>query len=141
VLINAVSRDSEAAKAGLEAGDRLLRLNGEAMTALQPIDVPALQRQIAELPIGSKVRLEMDRGGKTREIDLVAKAQPRDRGEESAFSPFGISVSELTPAMSLRRNLDSSQGLLITGVRPGGPAAVARPELSVGDVIRRINGK
>jgi serine protease Do len=141
VLINAVVRDSDAAKAGLEAGDRLLRLNGEAMTALQPIDVPALQRQIAELPIGSKVRLEIERAGKTREIDLVAKAQPRDRGQESAFTPFGVSLSELTPAMSLRRNLDTAQGLLITGVRPGGPAAVARPQLSVGDVIRRINGK
>jgi serine protease Do len=141
VLINAVQRDSVADKAGLEAGDRLLRLNGEAITALQPIDVPALQRQIAELPIGSTVHLEIDRGGKIQKIDLATKAQPRDRGQELAFAPFGISISELTPAMSLRRNLESSQGLLITGVRPGGPAAVARPELSVGDVIRQVNGK
>jgi serine protease Do len=140
VLINAVQRDSEADKAGLQAGDRLLRLNGETMTALQPIDVPALQRQIAEMPIGSKVHLDVERGGKTRQIDLVAKAQPRDRGAESAFVPFGISISELTPAMSMRRHLDTSQGLLITGVRPGGPAAAARPELSVGDVIRKVNG-
>jgi serine protease Do len=141
VLINAVQRDSEADKAGLQAGDRLLRLNGEAMTALQPIDVPALQRYIAELPINSTVRLEIDRDGKTKRIELPAKAQPRDRGAESAFVPFGISISELTPAMSKRRHLDSSQGLLITGVRPGGPAAVARPELSVGDVIRKVNGQ
>lgn len=141
VLINAVVRDSDAAKAGLEAGDRLLRLNGKTMTALQPIDVPALQRQIAEMPIGSKVHLDIERDGKTRQIDLVAKAQPRDRGQESAFIPFGISVSELTSAMSQRRNLETAQGLLITGVRPGGPAAVARPALSVGDVIRRIDGK
>ena len=141
VLVNAVQRDSAADKAGLEAGDRLLQLNGAPITALQPIDVPALQRQIAELPIGSTVHLQMERGGKTRQIDLVAKAQPRDRGQESAFAPFGISLSELTPAMSRRRNLESPQGLLITGVRPGGPAAVARPELSAGDVIRRIDGQ
>ena len=141
VLINAVARDSAADDAGIQAGDRLLALNGEAMTALQPIEVPALQRQIAELPIGTKVHLKMERAGKIREVDLVAKAQPRDRGQESAFAPFGVSLSELTPAMSQRRNLDSSEGLLITGVRPGGPAAVARPELSVGDVIRRVNGQ
>lgn len=141
VLVNAVERDSAPEKAGLQAGDRILRLNNEPISAQQPIDVPALQKRIAELPINSTVSLRVERDGKQRDLQLIAQTQPRERGLETAFPPFGISVLELTPAMGRRRNLDAISGLLVTGIRPGGPAAIARPQITVGDVIGKINGK
>lgn len=141
VLVNAVERGSEAEKAGLRPGDRILSLDGIDVDAPQPVDVPALQRRIAELPIGSKVVLEIDRRGRPERITLTARAQPQDRGEERAFAPFGASLVELTPAMSRRRQLEADSGLLVTGIRPGGPAAIARPALQAGDVIRAVNGK
>ncbi|HMB56222.1 MAG TPA: PDZ domain-containing protein, partial [Arenimonas sp.] len=141
VLVNAVERGSVPENAGLRAGDRILKLNGEAINALQPIDLPALQKHIAELPIDSKVVLEVDRDGKRRQVELKATEQIRERGDENAFPPFGISATQLTAAMGRRRSLDSTQGLLVTGVRPGGPAAVARPELTEGDLLLSVDGK
>lgn len=141
VLVNAVERGSAAEKAGLRAGDRILALDGVAVSALQPVDVPALQRRLAELPIGKTTRLEVDRDGDRSTIDLVAQAQPEDRGDERAFAPFGLSLSELTPAMGRRRNFEDADGLLVTGIRPGGPAAIARPSLEPGDLILRVSGK
>ena len=47
----------------------------------------------------------------------------------------------LTEAMGRRRNLDTESGVLVTGVRPGGPAAVARPEINPGTVITAVDGK
>src|SRR5690606_24789928 len=121
--------------------DRILSLDGIDVDAPQPVDVPALQRRIAELPIGSKVVLEIDRRGRPERITLTARAQPQDRGEERAFAPFGASLVELTPAMSRRRQLEADSGLLVTGIRPGGPAAIARPALQPGDVILAIDGQ
>ena len=141
VLVNAVERGSAAEKAGLLAGDRILRLDGEAIDAPQPVDVPALQRRFAELPAGRKVVLGIVRGQQARDVSLVTEAQSRDRGEERAFAPFGLSLSELTPAMGRRRNLEATRGLLVTGIRPGGPAAIARPALAAGDVVRRVDGQ
>ena len=141
VLVNTVERGSAAEKAGLLAGDRILTLGGAAVTARQPVDVPALQRRIAELPIGEPVELGIDRDGKRSTLRLVAAAQPSDNGRESAFEPFGLSLSEMTPAMGRRRNFEDANGLLVTGIRPGGPAAIARPALAQGDLIRRINGR
>lgn len=141
VLVNSVERGSAPEKAGLRAGDRVLAINGEAIDARQPVDVPAVQRRIAELPVDSKVRLQVVRDGTPREIVLQAEAQPRERGDEAGFVPLGVSVSELTPSMGRRRNLDARTGLLITGIRPGGPAAIARPELRSGDVLRRVGGR
>jgi serine protease Do len=141
VLVNSVERGSAPEKAGLRAGDRILAINGEPVDALQPVDVPAVQRRIAELPVNSAVRLQVQRTDGAHEVALKADAQPRDRRQEMAFVPLGVSVSELTPAMGRRRNLDARSGLLITGVRPGGPAAIARPELRAGDVLRRVGGR
>ena len=141
VLVNAVERGSAAEKAGLLAGDRILSLQGEPVRALQPVDVPALQRRLAELPGGTSVALQIDRAGRRSQITLASAALPSDEVQERAFAPFGLSLAEMTPALSRRRNLDEARGLLVTGVRPGGPAATARPALAQGDLILRINGK
>jgi serine protease Do len=141
VLVNAVERGSEPEKAGLLAGDRILQLNGHDIDAPQPIDVPHVQQLIAELPVDSTVKLRVERDGKQRDIELKALPQPPERGREEALAPFGISGSQLTAAMGKRRNLDSSAGVLVTGVRPGGPAAVARPEIEAGAVIVSVDGK
>ena len=141
VLVSAVERGSAPEKAGLQAGDRVISLNGKSFTALQPIDVPHLQQTIAELPVKSSITLRIERDGKQRDLNLAAVAQTRERGNEDALAAFGISASELTPAMGARRNLESRAGLLVTGIRPGGPAAVARPEIPAGAVITAIDGK
>ena len=141
VLVNAVERGSVAEKAGLRAGDRILTLQGETVDARQPVEVPALQRRIAELPSGTTLRLGIERDGRRSELRLQPDAPAEDAGDERAFAPFGVSLKPLTPAMGRRRNLDDAEGLLVTGVRPGGPAAIARPGLAPGDVIRRVGGR
>lgn len=141
VLLNAVDRDSPAEHAGLRAGDLLLTLNGHAVDARQPIDVPGLQRDFAELPIGSALTLGIERDGKHSEVKIATVAYPRDGSDETGYAPFGVSLRQLTAAMARRRVLEFKDGLLLTSLRPGGPAATARPALQAGDVLRTIAGK
>ena len=141
VLVNSVERGSPPEKAGLQAGDRILSLNGKEVDAPQPVDVPHVQQMIAELPVDSTVKLRVERNGKQRDIEVPAQPQPPGRGREQALAPFGISGSNLTADMGKRRNLDARAGVLVTGVRPGGPAAVARPEIEAGAVITAVDGK
>lgn len=142
VLVHAVERGSVADKSGLLPGERILRLNGEALDARESVAVPGLQQRIAELPIGSSARLDVEGAdGRTRALTLVAQAYPRDRGREALFAPFAAGLVELTPAMARRRALEASAGLLVSGVRAGGPAATARPALRPGDLIRSVEGR
>ncbi|MEO5595940.1 MAG: PDZ domain-containing protein, partial [Lysobacteraceae bacterium] len=140
VMLNAVERGSPADRAGLRAGDVLLTMDGQQVDAPQPIDVPEFQRRIAQMPIDKQLALTIDRDGKRSTMDITTARYPRDSGGESGFAPFGVSIQELTAAMSRRRGLDFQDGLMVTGLRPGGPAAVARPALQAGDVLRTING-
>ena len=141
VLVNAVERGSDPEKAGLQAGDRILSINGRDIDARQPVDVPHVQQLIAELPVDSTVHLRVERDGRQRDLALKAQPQPPERGREEALAAFGFSGSQLTSAMGKRRNLDSRAGVLVTGVRPGGPAAVARPEIEAGSVIVSVDGR
>jgi serine protease Do len=141
VLLNAVDRDSPAEHAGLRVGDLLLTLDGKPVNAPQPIDVPGLQRDIAELPIGRAMTLGIERDGIRSNVKLTTAPYPRDSGVENGYAPFGASLRELTSAMAHRRGLDFNDGLMLTSLRPGGPAATARPALETGDVLRSIGGK
>jgi serine protease Do len=140
VLVSAIERGSEPEQAGLRVGDRILAMNGEAVDAALPVDVPGLQEKIAELPVDSMVVLQVNRDGKTLEVRLRAKALPRDRNKEIELPAFGMSGLRLNSDTARHRNLDAAAGVLVSGIRPGGPAATARPELSTGDVITQVSG-
>ena len=138
-LVNAVSRDSPAHAQGIRAGDRILAVDGEPLQVLRPEQVPAVQRRFAELAVGSKVKLEVAGAGGNRSVTLVAVAHPSDRGSERELARWGVTLAELTPAMARRRGFAFDTGLLVTGVRPGGPAATATPALLAGDVVRALD--
>lgn len=140
-LINGVVRGTPAFEAGLRAGDRILALEGEKVALARPEDVPALERALAERRVGDAVKLSVERGGKRRDVALVARAYPVDRGDERELARWGVTLAELTPGMAQRRALDDDDGLLVTGVRPGGPASAAKPALQPGDVIRAYGAR
>jgi serine protease Do len=140
VMVSAIERGSEPEKAGLRVGDRILAINGEVVDAALPVDVPGLQERIAELPVDSSVALRVDRDGKALAIRLRAKALPRERDRDLEVRAFGMSGQRLNSDTARRRNLTAAAGVLVSGVRPGGPAATARPELSPGDVITQVAG-
>ena len=138
VLVNAVERGSPPEKAGLQAGDRILSLNGKAIDALQPIDVPHVQQMHRRAAGGfqpcacaSSATASSATSSSRRCRSRPSVARKR-RSRRSAFP-----ARQLTADMGKRRNLDARDGVLVTGVRPGGPAAVARPEIEAGAVITR----
>jgi len=143
VLINAVQKGGVADRAGLRPGDRLLRLDGSALDAPQAVDVPAIQRRIAELPATRPVRLQVAPadGGALRTVELLPVPAPVDRSPARAFAPFGMVVQTLTPAMAERRRLPVDGGLLVGSLRTGGPAATARPPIPAGAVLLTADGR
>lgn len=141
VLVNAVDRGGAAEKAGLKPSDRLLALGGVPLNAPQAVDVPAIQRRFAELIPTDPVDMLIVDGANERTVRITPIAMPTQRGEQAAFAPFGVSLQELTTAMTERRRLDVDHGLLVTTFRAGGPASTARPPIGAGAVLISANGK
>src|SRR6185436_8812035 len=61
VLIDSVDRGSPAAKAGVRTQDILLEVNGQSVNVRFPEEIAAARKLIADLPVGSDVRLKLKR--------------------------------------------------------------------------------
>src|SRR5262249_23938695 len=65
----------------------------------------------------------------------------KERGEQAALRTWGMSHSQITEKMARDRQLDSTDGALVSGLRRGGPAQLAEPAIDGGDVVHMIDGQ
>jgi serine protease Do len=138
-LVTGVERDQPAEKAGVEAGDIILRVDGK------PVERSAdLPRLIGGLKPGSKAVVQVFRRGATRDLtvnigEFEAERPARRAAAEpnappaAAKSTLGLGVSELTDAQ--KRELRIKGGVRVDSVE--GPAA--RAGLREGDVILSLD--
>jgi serine protease Do len=140
VMIGGVLADSPASRAGLKAGDLLLRLNGTATDVQFDEQMPEFMRVATSLPIGKEVSAAIRRDGK--EIDL--RVVPVERGEilpkERELKQWGLTVRNFSFLLAREMKRDTLDGVLVTSVRPGGPAGEAKPSFEPRDVLVEVNG-
>jgi S1-C subfamily serine protease len=141
VLISGVDRESLAEKAGLKPGDLLLSVDGKPITLAQPESVPDFRRSLAERTVGSVILLSVKRAQQTLAFAVASVPQVDQKPDEQEIAHWGISVGEITPDVVRTRYLDSAAGVLVAGLRTGGPAGTAQPPLQLGDRITHVNAK
>ncbi|UIP24374.1 Do family serine endopeptidase [Acinetobacter towneri] len=135
-LITQVAPNSPAARAGLRAGDVILKYNGTPISRTSEL-LNYLNRSVPN----QSIQLEVLRDDKRRNITATVSTAPDDtpaknNPETAAKGPvLGVSIRDLTVAE--QRQLDIKGGVLIQEVRRGGSAAQAR--IMPGDVIVQLN--
>jgi serine protease Do len=139
VLVNSVDRNSAAAKAGVRTQDILLELNGRPTNVRFPEEIASVRKMIADLPIGSDVKLKLKRGKETSDITAQTLKLEGAVGQEKECKEWGLSVRDVTRTYANENQLDTDKGVVVTTLNPGYPAAKA--ELSAGDVILSVNQK
>ncbi|MFL5408241.1 MAG: PDZ domain-containing protein, partial [Myxococcales bacterium] len=134
-LVSSVSMDSPAARAGLEAGDVILSLNGHDIEGSS--DLPP---RVAALKPGTPARLEVFRDHQKRAIEVrIGEAKgataAASQEEDEHGDKLGLSVRPLTPEE--QKEAGVKNGMVVENAR--GPAAEAG--IQPGDVILAVNGK
>ena len=137
-LVSYVVPGSPAAEAGIVAGDRILAIGDRPMQCRFLEDMPSVYGAIADLSPGAQTTLTLDGG---REKVLTVGRWENFLDSEREFRDLGVTVRNVTRPLAVARGWPDSDGVLITGIRPGKPLETARPTLSVGDVIRELDGK
>lgn len=77
VLVARVMPDSPAAKAGLQAGDVIHKINGQAVT-----DSAIVQNLVEQSQVGGNVQIELRRGGQTLNVTVQPGAFPAPSQQE-----------------------------------------------------------
>ena len=137
-LVNSVEKDGPAAKAGVESGDIIVKVDNREVRTSN--DLP---RIITAVRPGSKIVLTVWRKGSTKDIAVtvaemkedVASAQPR-RGtptpkEKAKPNRMGLVLSDLTDDQ--RKDLEIKSGVLVEDITGG-----VRGNVQPGDVIIAI---
>jgi len=140
VLIASVMKDKAASKAGLEAGDVILKVEG-----LEVNKVNELQAKVASYDPGEEIEIVIWRNGTEKTIDVVLEgldgavegASENVVQEEKKIEMVGIQVRDLS-ANQLDQ-LDLEYGIRVQTVERNSKAA--RAGLNQNEVIYEIDGK
>lgn len=137
-LVVSVEEGSPAERAGLKRYDVIVEVNG------QPVqNGNDLRLKISDMEPGTKITLKIIREGKEKELEATVEELEPEQGERpgqvSSGKDIGISVRALTPSLARRYGFRTTEGLLITDVRPYSEAD--RRGLQRGDIILEINRK
>ncbi|MBN9246795.1 Do family serine endopeptidase [Hyphomicrobium sp.] len=141
-LVAAVTPDSPASKAGLVAGDVILKFDGKDVTSMR-----GLPKMVAQAAVGQAVDVELLRKGQKQNTQVTvgrleddddnASDLKSDNGKDDdpkGSAIIGLQLSPLSDDLRKKYSLDDKiKGVVVEAVDPQSPAA--SKGLKVGDVI------
>ncbi len=154
-LIQSVSPGEPAAKAGIQVGDVIVAVNGQAVT-----QDASLSYLVANVKPGTRIPVDIIRAGRKQTVNVVVGTRPSEdaliaaqgggepgdaMGEPDTEGPaspvankLGLAVVPLTPQIAQNIGVDPSiKGVVISGTDPSSDAG---QKLRRADVIISING-
>jgi serine protease Do len=137
--VSTVESDSPAAKAGIEVGDVITKIDGRAVEGSAD-----LSRSIRSMKPGSKVNLTVWRAGKSRDMAVTiaefkdeeatkTAANTKPKKEPAKTDKLGLAVKEVTAEQ--KKSLKVQNGVAVEAADGAALAAGISP----GDVILRVN--
>lgn len=141
VLVSGTVVKSPAERAGFAAGDLLVRLNDQAVDVQFAEQLPEFNRLVARLPIGQEISAEILRGGQAMTLKLSAEEREPQQPKEYELKQWGLTVRDVSALVAKELKRDNADGVLVTTVRPGGPAGDAKPVIQPKDILLSVGGK
>jgi serine protease Do len=136
VLVQDVSADGPGARAGLKPGDIIVELDGKPLP-----DAATFRNAIADTPPGTSTTLVVWRDGKRQTLqaklgELPSSEKEARGGSRDEHARWGIRMSNITPELQQRLELNTAKGAVIVAVEPNSAAGEAG--LLPGDVIMAV---
>jgi len=139
VIVADTDPESPARRAGIQARDRIVKIDGKAVTAVTDEDLPAIRRMLGLLPKRQKVPIELVRGDKPLTVEIEPREKGKVEGAELDCPRWDLTVREInqfdTPDLYFYR----PKGVFVYGVKGPGNAELAglRPL----DILVKIDGR
>jgi serine protease Do len=138
VLVAEVVPGDPADKAGIKPKDIITEVNGRNVTSSRE-----LTNLAAKLNVGDEASVTVLRDGQQKVLKVrigkrpvtIASVRP-ERGRQEK-GEFGFEVTELTPEIARKYNIQGNSGVVVVGVAPDSKADMAG--IQTGDLIIEIN--
>jgi serine protease Do len=133
-LVADVTSGGPAEKAGIQRGDVIVGFNGKEIKEMK--ELPFL---VASSPVGSEAKVDIVRNGKPMSV-TVTLGRLTDEEEGAPVETrleLGMSLETLTSDKAAAMGLSGTEGVIVSQVAPGSPAAEAG--IRLGDVIVEVD--
>ncbi|MCX8107292.1 MAG: PDZ domain-containing protein [Verrucomicrobiae bacterium] len=142
ILVETVFDGSPASAAGLQPGDIITEFNSTPVPESRTKeDVPAFNRLVLTTPLGATVQLKGLRQGKPMTWSMRTTIRDPRQAREVELKSWGLTVRNFTRLSALENMRNTTNGVYVDTVRPGGPCSECKPPLKSGDVIVEVNGQ
>lgn len=128
VAIVEVAPGGAAEKAGVVAGDRILKIDGKRV-----YDADDIARELGLLPAGTVIQLQLARGTGTVSVKVELQAG------EGSTTTASAGPARVYLGLSVSGDLAKTGGIIITSVKKDGP--FAKTGVKKGDALVRFAGK
>lgn len=138
VIVSGTEPNSPARRAGLQARDRILAVDGHPLLALTEESLPDIQRRLGLLPAGQAVTLTVLRDGASRAVALTPVLKGAVEGDFRDFKRWGLTVKSINQFDNPELFLHRREGLFISAIDRRGNAAEA--DFRRNDILLDIDG-
>ncbi|MDX9974419.1 MAG: PDZ domain-containing protein [FCB group bacterium] len=139
VLVSGAVKNSPAAQAGVQSGDYLVRIAGQDIDVKFDEQLPEFNRLVAGLAIGQPVEAVLVRDGQEVTVSITPAERSEMSPPQQEFTQWGITARNITLPIAQEMKRETTNGVLVTSVRPGGPTGDAKPNIQSQDVIVKVN--
>jgi serine protease Do len=141
VLVRNAIAGSPADAAGFKPGDILMVMGDQDINVRFEEQMPLLNAAIAALPIGQPVTATILRDGTQQQLTVTPAHYEEVEPDQDEIKEWGMTARNVSFVNAREMKRDSTDGVLVTSVRPGGPTGTAKPEINRQDVIVGVNGQ
>ncbi len=137
VLISSIDENSPAEEGFLKAGDIILEVNNQEVSARFIEELPLFYSLIASIEPGTEIELKVLRDEQEYNFQIRSKELGALQGEIFECKGWGITVKDITRQMQIDYNLKDSFGVFVEGVK----SSVAADDggLRRRDIIVKVN--
>jgi S1-C subfamily serine protease len=139
VIVADTDPDSPARRAGILPRDRVLRLNGQPITAINEEQLPAIRRQLGLLPKLKPASVQLRRDGNLLTVELVPREKGKVQGDELACLRWDFSVKTINQFDNPDLFFHRTAGVFVFGIKHPGNASSSG--LQAQDILLKIDGK
>lgn len=133
LVVNRVEPRSAADRAGLEKGDRILKINGQQ--AVRSLD---FHSALLSADTDSSLKLKVDHRGELKQVAIELQDVAGSQTNELAWKLLGLKLKPATSVEMQNRHPNYQKGLRVIEVRSGSPAE--REGILSGDILVAMHG-
>ncbi|UCD74070.1 MAG: trypsin-like peptidase domain-containing protein [Phycisphaerales bacterium] len=138
VIVAETDPQSPARRAGLQPRDRIMKVNGDPVSALTEEDLPAVRRTLGFLAEDVPAQFEVRRGGETLTFQITPREKGKVEGEELDCPRWDFTVKTINQFDNEDLYFYRKKGVFVFGVKYPGNALDAG--LQTNDIILTIDG-